>query len=315
MHRRSFLGSAILAVSSGSAIASRIQPAKSTAPAPRDHSAAESLGWELGTQAWTFRDRTCFEAIDTAKSLGLTCIELFPGQLLAPDTKDIKVGPALTADQRKRLKDKLASAGVRANSFGVVGPGVDEKPVREFFEFAKDMGMKGISCEPALDPAKLATKSAQSKPATNPDEALKAWRIVDKLTREYNLYAACHNHPKPNTYWDPEVLLRALGWFDNPLLGACADTGHWVRSGLSPVDCLKKYQGKVFELHFKDVQNDVDHPWGTGGGDARGQLAELKRQGFKGSIFLEYESGEGKELEANVRKCIEFFDRTARELA
>lgn len=305
MHRRTFLGSALVAMSAAPALAGRFQPAKdaqSPEPSkPRDAAAATRLGWELGTQAWTFRDRTCFEAIDTAKALGLTCIELFPGQLLSKDSKELKVGPAMTASQRTELKSKLASTGVRANSFGVVGPGEDEKAVREFFEFAKDLGMKGISCEPVMDPKNLS--------------GAKSWQIVDKLTREFGLYAACHNHPKPNTYWEPQVLLGAIKGIDNPKLGACADTGHWVRSGLSPVDCLKQYQGRIFELHFKDVKDDADHPWGTGGGDAKGQLSELKRQGFKGPIFVEYETGAGKELEANVAKCIAFFDQTARELA
>jgi hypothetical protein len=52
--------------------------------APRDDAAAEKLGWRLGAQAWTFRDRTAFEAIATAHRLGLKYIELYPGQPLAP---------------------------------------------------------------------------------------------------------------------------------------------------------------------------------------------------------------------------------------
>ena len=38
--------------------------------AVRDDAAAEKLGWRLGAQAWTFRDRTAFEAIATAHRLG-----------------------------------------------------------------------------------------------------------------------------------------------------------------------------------------------------------------------------------------------------
>ncbi|MCG3123419.1 MAG: hypothetical protein GIKADHBN_01836 [Phycisphaerales bacterium] len=300
MQRRAFLGTALAALASSQSIARAVQPADKKAAAPRDATGVRALGWELGTQAWTFRDRTCFEAIDTARMLGLTCIELYPGQQLTKDSAEIKVGPELTATQRSELKSKLASAGVRAHSFGVVSPSSDEKALRAIFEFARDMGMAGIACEPVM--------SADDRPGP-------AWKLVDKLTAEYGLYAACHNHPKPTTYWDPQIVLDVEKNFTNPRVGACADTGHWTRSGLSTVESLRKFQGRIFELHFKDVKDNIDHPWGTGAGEARGQMAELKRQGFKGAIFVEYEHGSGKELEENVRKSIEFFDRTAKELA
>jgi sugar phosphate isomerase/epimerase len=98
-------------------------------------------------------------------------------------------------------------------------------------------------------------------------------------------------------------------------MGSCSDTGHWPRSGLVPVECLKKLEGHIIELHFKDITDGVDQPWGTGKGDARAMLAELKRQGFRGLIDVEYEDGAGTKLEDNVARCIAFFDQTARELA
>lgn len=316
MNRRDFIGSSVAAFAAASALGSRVNgallrasggepPATPTTPAKsvRDAAGQTKLGWELGTQAWTFRDRTCFEAIETAQALGLTCIELYPGQKMSPASKDVTVGVGMTAAQLSELKGKLKACGVRANSFGVVNPGREEKAYHELFAFAKSMDLRGITCEPPLtDPKADSTQ-------------LDAWKLLDRLTRETGIYAACHNHPKPNTYWTPEVLLGQIKGIDNKLVGACADTGHWVRSKLIPAECLKKYEGRVLELHFKDVKDGEDQPWGTGGGDARAQLAELKRQGFKGCLFAEYETGSGKELEANVAKCIAWFDRTAAELA
>lgn len=315
MQRRTFLGTTIASLTASGLAARAVagQPATTSAPAtnpvpkpgnePRDTAAATKLGWELGTQAWTFRDRTCFEVIDTAKMLGITCVQLFPGQQLSKDSAELKVGPAMTAEQRAMLKDKLKSAGIRAHSFGVIGPGNDEKDVRGYFEFAKDMGMKGLACEPVIVGSYDDGKQQES------------WKLLDRLTREYGIYVACHNHPKPTTYWKPEVMLTCTKGMNNKLLGACADTGHWVRSELNTVEGLKAYEGHIYELHFKDVKDNVDRPWGTGGGDARGQLTELKRQGFKGPLFVEYETGSGTELEMNVAKCIEFFDRTTREIS
>jgi sugar phosphate isomerase/epimerase len=102
-------------------------------------------------------------------------------------------------------------------------------------------------------------------------------------------------------------------------LGACADTGHWPRSGLNAVECLKKLEGRIICLHFKDIApadaTGTDQPWGTGANNARGMLQELHRQGFKGVISLEYETGSGPELEKNAAKCIAFLDSVAQELA
>ena len=258
----------------------------------RDDAAAEKLGWRLGTQAWTFRDRTAFEAIDIAAKLGLHYIELFPGQELSPDQKEAKVGPELSEAQRAALLKKLEASKVKAVSFGVVGLSKDEAEARKIFDFAKKMGMENLSCEPEPD----------------------ALELVDKLCNEFGINAAIHNHPKPSRYWNPESVLEAVHG-RSKRMGSCSDTGHWSRSGLVPVECLKKLEGHTIELHFKDIKDGVDQPWGKGKGEARAMLAELKRQGFRGLIDIEYEDGEGAVLEANVARCIEFFDDTARELA
>ena len=270
------------------------------APAPavaRDDAAAEKLGWRLGAQAWTFRDRTAFEAIATAHRLGLKYVELYPGQPLAPDQKDAKVGPEMGEKALAALKKKLADEQVKAVSFGVCDLPKDEAVARKTFEFAKALGLENLASEPAPE----------------------ALDTVSKLADEFQIKVAFHNHPKGHSrYWDPQVVLDAVKG-RSAKLGACADTGHWTRSGLKPVDCLKQLEGRVLELHFKDLaefgkDDAADVPWGSGKSDAHGILAELKRQGFQGLINVEYEEGRGAALEQNVAKCIAFFDSTAREL-
>ncbi len=272
-------------------------PDAAVAPKPpvRDDRAAEQLGWQLGVQAWTFRDRTAFEAIDTAAALGLRYIELYPGQRLAPDLGDAKVGPEMSAEHRTALQQKLAAAQVRAMAFGVVGFANDERKCRPTFAFAKELGIGTITCEP------------------DPD----AWDVVEKLAVEFGIKIACHDHPKPSRYWNPETVLAAVK-DRSPLLGACADTGHWPRSGVDTVAALRVLAGRIQSLHFKDIAPadpaGEDQPWGTGQGKAVQMLAELHRQGFRGLISVEYETGKGKPLEHNVRRCIEFFDGQCRAL-
>jgi sugar phosphate isomerase/epimerase len=114
-------------------------------------------------------------------------------------------------------------------------------------------------------------------------------------------------------------------------MGACADTGHWLRSGLDPVVCLKKLEGRVITLHFKDLVPDEtgagsqekkrkeskamhDVPWGTGVGNIKAQLAELKRQHFKGAFCVEYEYHWDNSV-PEIAECIKAFKEMAAELA
>ena len=36
-------------------------------------------------------------------------------------------------------------------------------------------------------------------------------------------------------------------------MGSCADTGHWVRSGIKPVDAMKILEGRIISSHLKDL--------------------------------------------------------------
>jgi sugar phosphate isomerase/epimerase len=100
-------------------------------------------------------------------------------------------------------------------------------------------------------------------------------------------------------------------------LGACADVGHYVRSGLEPVDCLKKLEGRLIALHFKDLNERSlqahDVPWGTGISNVKGMLAELKRQKFKGAICIEYEHNWENSV-PEIAESVKFFNAAVAEL-
>ena len=101
--------------------------------------------------------------------------------------------------------------------------------------------------------------------------------MLDKLCEEYDLKLAIHDHPKPTRYWNPDFVLRVCRDRSHRI-GACADTGHWMRSGLNPVECLKKLEGRLISFHFKDLNkaggDAHDVPWGTGACNVPAMLAE-----------------------------------------
>jgi sugar phosphate isomerase/epimerase len=262
----------------------------------RDIGPSKKLGWRLGTQAYTFRDRSLFETIDTAKSLGLRYIEAYPGQKMSQEDS-AKFDHNTTPEQRAAVKQKLKDTGLVVMNFGVVDIPADEAKARRLFDFAKDMGIQTICSEP--------------KP--------EAMDTVEKMAKEFDIKVAIHNHPTPSAYWDPKTVAAAIKDRDAHV-GCCADIGHWVRSGIKPVDAMKIVEGRILNFHFKDLnefgkKEAHDVPWGTGVSDTRAVLEEAKRQNYKGTIMVEYEHGKGPELDENVRKCVEWFDKTVKELA
>jgi sugar phosphate isomerase/epimerase len=140
--------------------------------------------------------------------------------------------------------------------------------------------------------------------------------MLNVLCAEYDINIAIHNHPKPTHYWDPDIVLKACKG-RSKRIGACADTGHWVRSGLNPVESLKKLEGHIVSLHFKDLNKQGkdahDVPWGTGVCDVKAMLTELKRQGVKAVFSIEYEYNWDNSL-PEIAQCVANFDKIAADL-
>lgn len=246
---------------------------------------AEKLGWRLATQAWTFNGVTFFDAIDKTAAIGIKYIEAFPGQKVSKDIAD-KMGPAMKAETIEAVKAKLKDKGVTLVNFGVTGIPGTEADARKFFDWAKAMGIETIVTE------------------SNPD-------FLDKLCNEYGINAALHNHPYS---WPPEKVLAACKG-KSSRMGACADTGHWMRKKIKPLDGVKTLKGKIVSFHLKDLNkfgNGHDVPWGTGEGDLKAVLSELHAQGFKGVFSIEYEY---KYSLADLAKCAAFFNDTAKAIA
>jgi len=246
-------------------------------------------GPKIGLQAWTYNNLTFCEAVDKASSLGIECIEAYPGQTLGGGL-DGKFGPAMDAATRAKVLDKLRSAHVTLVSFGVVNGG-NEQQWRDIFAFAKDMKLQWITVEPPL--------------TTLP--------LLDQLATEYGIRVAIHNHGAPSPYADPSVTKAALEKLSNNI-GVCADTGHWARGGTDPVAALKLFPGRIVALHLKDVNQFAkggrDVPYGTGVVDMGALIALLKEQQFKGVALIEYEH-HSPTLDQEVAACVEYLKRAA----
>jgi len=243
---------------------------------------------QLGAQAWTFRAYSFKQTVEKLDALGIRYLQAYSGQRFGDGLE-----PKFTHTMRPELQAEalahLKKHNVTLASYGVV-KAKTEADWRQIFAFATAMGLREITCE--------------ATPEFMP--------LVDRLCRETGVRASLHNHATPAIYADPAVALAAVAPY-GPHFGLCADTGHWVRSGFKPVDALRKAEGRIISLHFKDLSGFAektarDVPWGTGVSDIAGQLAELRRQKFTGIVYLEYEHMSA-ELEADVALCADYFRR------
>lgn len=259
-----------------------------------DTTSADKLGWQLAIHSYTFRKFSIFDAIDKANALGVKYMSI-SGSLMLDNTNRIST-VTLTDDQRAIIDQKLRADGFgNFVNMGVVQLPADETQCRQVFEFAKKWEIGILVAEP--QPEALDT--------------------VEKLCKEYNIKVAIHDHPRGHSiYWNPDSVLAAIKG-RTPLMGACADVGHWMRSGLDPLECIKKLDGHIICLHFKDL-NEMgmdahDVPWGIGVGKTRQIMEELKRQHFHGAFCVEYEY-DWDHSSPEIAQCVKFFNRICDEL-
>ena len=258
-------------------------------------SAADKLGWQLAVHSYTFQKFSIFDAIDKSAALGVKYMSI-SGGLMLDGTNRITTVDLSDAD-RAAIDKKLRADGFgNFVNIGVVQLPADEAKSRKVFEFAKKWGINILVSEPEFS----------------------ALDTVEKLCKEYNIKVAIHEHPKGRSiYWNPDTVLQAIKG-RTPLMGACADVGHWMRSGLDPLECVKKLNGHIICLHFKDL-NEMgpdahDVPWGTGVGKSKEIMAELKRQRFHGAFCVEYEY-HWTNSSPEIAQCVKFWNDTCTELA
>jgi len=144
------------------------------------------------------------------------------------------------------------------------------------------------------------------------------WKDLDRfeqLAVKYHVKVALHSHPKPDShYWHPDSTAAAMK--GHPHIGAWPDIGHWARNGADVVAGLKKMQGKLWGMHFKDIETfdrveASDVLFGKGVCNLPAVVAELKRQGFNGVVTMEYEANDWNNMDdmrGNKKYCDSLFN-------
>jgi sugar phosphate isomerase/epimerase len=297
--RREFLGRAVVsgagvALGMGSLSRAADQPAGKMARLSTPN--AEKRGWRLCCQIYTFRDRTFYEALDVLAGIGVRRVEPAFFLPLSKEQPELKTCEALPQDKRREMKLRMSDLGITMPNY-YAPLERDKGAYRKIFDFAKEMDVETLVAEP-------------------PPEMFEA---LDGLCQEYKINLAVHNHPEGSgsKYWNPDALLKACEG-RSARIGACPDTGHWVRSGLDTLDSLGKYQKRIITLHLKDAaesgkRDSRDVPLGTGQGNYSAILKQLADWNWRGVMTVEYEH-QSPQLVEEVAQCVRFVEDFATSL-
>ena len=233
-------------------------------------------GYNLGLQSYTLRDFKVDQALEESKNLGLHSIEFFNAHFnVTSSDSDIEA-----------MKSKTQALGIKMMGHGVNPFTKDHEANRRWFEFAKKAGIRNLSADPTED----------------------AFESLDKLCGEYQIRIAIHNHG-PNARYNKvtDVLNAVKG--HHPLIGACADLGHYIRSAEDPVRAINLLEGRLFGIHLKDFADQKGKTKGVilgkGHLDVVGVFKALKKVNFPadGCLVLEYEENPKDPL-AEVKECL-----------
>ncbi|CAL1516780.1 sugar phosphate isomerase/epimerase [Chitinophaga sp. MM2321] len=249
--------------------------------------------WKMGVALYSFNNLPFTAALEKVDSGKIKYVEGFSFYKLGEGYGDTTMG-TLSKEGILKMKDLIAQRQTKMVSM-YVGGGNNVEEWKQTFEMAKEFELEYVTCEPLL--AHL--------------------DMVDSLAGVYNIKVAIHNHWKGiSLYWNPDSLLSIIKTHKN--LGACADIGHWTRSGLDAAKCLETLQGHILGLHLKDVDQagkgeaTADVTVGTGVVDFTKVVAELKRQDYKGMIFVECEHNFGENL-PDIVNSMSYIDKLSEQ--
>jgi inosose dehydratase len=244
-------------------------------------------GFDVGLQSYTLREFPVDEALKEINRMGLASVEMF----------DAHFSHKSSPEDIKAMKEKTSALGITMRGHGVNPFTKDHEANRRWFEFAKQAGIKNLSADPTEE----------------------AFDSLDKLVEEYQIRIAIHNHGPGARYDKVTDVLKAIKGH-HPLIGACADLGHYIRSAEDPVRVINLLEGRLYGIHLKDFAEQKSKTKGVilgqGHLDVVGVFKALRKVNFPkdGCLALEYEENAKDPLE-DVRQCLAVASEGARKAA
>lgn len=233
-------------------------------------------GFPMGVQSYSLRNFNTLEAVRHLQGMGVHYVEFYSKHL----------SPSATDEQIAETKKLLADADITLAAHGVNGFSKNHDANRALFDFAKRAGIRTITANPEYD----------------------SFDSLDKLVAEYDIRVAIHNHG-PGALYDSIASVKKVLDGRHKLIGACVDTGHFLRSREDPIKAVLELGPRVHGCHVKDdVKEGRDSQnvvIGTGRLDVVGLFKALRDIKFPadGALSLEYEANPENPID-DMKQCL-----------
>lgn len=232
-----------------------------------ERSKSNKVKFDLGLASYSFRKFDPDTVLKWMKRAELKFLSV----------KDMHLAMDSTDEQCAAFAKKFADEGISVYSCGVV---YMKKPedVENAFRYAKALGAVSIVGVPEWDLLPLA----------------------EKKVKETGIALAIHNHgPGDKRYPTAASVWERVKDLD-PKMGIALDIGHSVRIGEDPVDAVRKYASRIFDFHFKDMNEGTPGGYGVVCGrgviDLPALVAALVEIGYDKVAPFEYEIDENDPL-------------------
>ncbi len=229
----------------------------------------------LGIQLYSLREYSVDDALKHAADIGFTHVEFYSNMF------PINSSP----EKIQEIKKKVTDLGLTISAHGVNRFTKDANANRKLFEFAKAAGISTLSADP------------------DPD----SFSNLNELVKEFDIRIAIHNHGPTHRYNKALDVLHAVEKYDTRI-GACADLGHYIRSGEKPTEVIRLLKGRLYGIHLKDFAEMKDKTEGVilgkGHLDCVAVVDALLAVDFPadGAFSLEYEENP-KDPIADIKEC------------
>jgi sugar phosphate isomerase/epimerase len=216
----------------------------------------------MGIQSYSLRAYPTDKALEHVQALGLHHVEFFDSHFPLSSSPDV-----IEAVKRKVRCMEIAMSAHGVNHFSK-----DHDANKRIFEFASRAGIRNLSADP------------------DPD----SFESLDKLAGEYGVRIAIHNHGPGHRYDKIADVTKALRGH-HKWIGACADLGHFIRSGEDPVKAIREIGDRLYGVHLKDFAEQKRDAKGVVLGKGHLDVVEtfraLRQVRFPadGALSLEYE--------------------------
>ena len=249
----------------------------------------------VGSQSYSFRDRSLDEAIQAFAEVGIGSCELASGHLeggFGGSPKKDREGLrqwrlSVPLEEFEAVGKKFRDAGIDVYAYNYsFKDDFTDAEIERGFEMAQAIG------------AKVITASATVSTAAR----------IDRYAKKYKTRVGMHNHSniRENEFATPDDFDRARRG-NSDYIAINLDIGHFTAANFDAVDYLDKHHDDIVTLHIKDRKRDqgANVPFGEGDTPIREVLALLREKQYKIPANIEYEY-DGDDTVEEVRKCFEY---------